>query len=96
MRLAEDDRPMTTFLTPWGLYRYRNLPYGFLAAGDAYTARYDANKEGMEKCTDDTRLWDRTLEENFRRMWEYLTYCSSRGITFNKESSAWDGRKLSS
>ena len=95
VRLAEEDRPMTTFLTPWGRYRYRNLPQGFLAAGDAYTARYDAITEGfsqMEKCVDDTLLWDRTLEGNFKRTCEYLTYCSSRGITFNEEKFCF-GRK---
>ena len=39
--LAEEDRHLTTFLTPWGRLRYRVLPQGYLAAGDAYTHRYD-------------------------------------------------------
>ena len=79
---------MTTFLTPWGRYRYRNLPRGFLAAGDACTARYNEITKDfsqMEKCVDDTLLWDGTLEENFRRTCEYLTHCSARGITFNEK-----------
>ena len=88
VKLAEEDRHLTTFLTPWGRYRYKNLPQGFLAAGDAYTARYDEitkNFSQMEKCVDDTLLWDSTIEENFRRVAEYLTHCSARGITFNEE-----------
>lgn len=88
VKLAEEDRHLTTFLTPWGRYRYRNLPQGFLAAGDAYTARYDEITKDfsqMEKCVDDTLLWDGTLEENFRRTCEYLTHCGERGITFNEE-----------
>ena len=88
VRLAEEDRHLTTFLTPWGRYRYKNLPKGFLAAGDAYTARYDKivkNFNQRKQCVDDTLLWDKTLEENFRRTCEYLTHCNARGITFNEE-----------
>ena len=39
--LAEADRHYTTFTTPWGCYRILVAPQGFLAAGDAYTARFD-------------------------------------------------------
>ena len=37
--LAPEDRHLTTFITPFGRYRYKVAPQGFLAAGDAYTAR---------------------------------------------------------
>ena len=58
--LKLEDRHMTTFITPWGRYRYKCLPQGFLAAGDGYTARYDLitrNFEDYERCIDDTVLW---------------------------------------
>ena len=93
--LAEEDRPKTTFLTPWGRYWYCNLPQGHLAAGDAYTARYDSITKGfkqMEKCVDDTLLWDWSLEENFNRTCEYLTHCAGHGITFNEDKFCF-GRK---
>jgi hypothetical protein len=35
------DRHITTFLTPWGIYRYCTTPQGVLAAGDGYCQRYD-------------------------------------------------------
>ena len=44
-----------------------------MAAGDAYTARYDKivkNFNQRKQCVDDTLLWDKTLEENFRRTCE--------------------------
>ena len=40
--LREDDRHLTTFITPWGRYRYKTAPQGYIASGDAYTRRYDA------------------------------------------------------
>ena len=39
--IYEEDRHDTTFITPWGRYRYNTLPQWFVAAGDGYTRRYD-------------------------------------------------------
>ena len=39
--LHADDRHYTTFITPWGRYRYRVAPQGYIASGDGYTRRYD-------------------------------------------------------
>merc|ERR1711984_66583 len=33
------DRKFTTFITPWGRYRYRTSPQGLLSAGDGYSHR---------------------------------------------------------
>jgi hypothetical protein len=35
--LAEEDRHYTTFITPWGRFRYRMAPQGTLASGDGYS-----------------------------------------------------------
>lgn len=86
--LEEEDRHLTTFLTPWGKYRYKRAPQGFLAAGDAYTARFDRILEGWtdyKKCIDDTCLFDDSIETNFFRTCEFLTTCSRAGIVFNKD-----------
>ena len=32
--LAEEDKDYTTFITPFGRYRYLTAPQGFLSAGD--------------------------------------------------------------
>ncbi len=39
--LHPDDRHLTTFITPWGRYRYCVAPQGYIASGDAYTRRFD-------------------------------------------------------
>ena len=86
--IAEEDRPFTTFLTPWGKFRYKTCPQGFLASGDAYNARYDKIIEeftNKTKCIDDTLLWSDDLEGSFYRTCEYLTLCSNAGIIFNKK-----------
>ena len=39
--LHTEDRHLTTFITPWGRYRYRVAPQGYIASGDGYSRRYD-------------------------------------------------------
>ena len=81
-------RDLTTFITPWGRYRYRTTPQGYLAAGDAYTERFDriiADVQNKTKCVDDTVLWAKNVEDCFHRTCQFLTLCSRNGIIFNKE-----------
>ena len=41
IELDKESQPLTTFITEWGRYMNLRLPPGFIAAGDAYTRRYD-------------------------------------------------------
>ena len=45
--LREEDRHMTTFLTPWGCYRYTRAPQRYLASRDGYTHRYNRVTVGL-------------------------------------------------
>ena len=58
--LHADDRHYTTFITPWGRYRYCSAPQGYIASGEGYSRRYDeivADLPRKTKCIDDTLLW---------------------------------------
>ena len=86
--LHEDSKPLTTFITEWGRYRCRRLPQGYLAAGDAYTRRYDEIIKDIPdkvKCIDDVLLWDTTIEKAFFRTWHYLTLCANKGIVISRD-----------
>ena len=55
--LRESDRHLTTFITPFGRWRYTRAPQGFLSSGDGYNRRVDAiltDFERKERCVDDT------------------------------------------
>lgn len=39
--LDAQDRHLTTFITPWGRYRYLVGPQGYIASGDSYSRRFD-------------------------------------------------------
>ena len=86
--LREEDRHMTTFLTPWGHYRYMRAPLGYLASGDAYTHRYNRVIVGfrnIKRVIDDTLLYAKNLEEAFRQVAEYLSLVGRNGIILNSE-----------
>ena len=66
--LDEESRELTTFITEFGRYRYVRAPQGHLAAGDAYTRRFDSIVRDIPrkaKCVDDTLLWDDDIEQAF-------------------------------
>ena len=84
--LHEDDYHLTTFITPWGRYRYRVAPQGYIASGDGYTRRYDeivADISQKTKCVDDALLWADDIEESFWQSVNWLDVCGNNGITLN-------------
>ena len=84
--LHPDDRHLTTFITPWGRYRYCVAPQSYVASGDAYTRRYDelvADITNKTKCVDDSLLWADTKKENFWRAVQWLDICGRNGIILN-------------
>lgn len=84
--LDENDRHFTTFITPWGRYRYCVAPQGYIASGDAFTRRFDeivADISRKTKCIDDALLWSDSMEEAFFQAVEWLDICGLNGITLN-------------
>ena len=88
MELAEEDRHLTTFITPYGRFHHCRGPMGFAATGDAYCYRGDQALQGMTKCikvVDDILLYDDNLETHYHRIHELLTRCRKYGITLNRD-----------
>lgn len=64
--LDSASRKLTTFITPWGRFRYRRTPMGHCAAQDAFTKRLDDVMSDVPrkiKCVDDTLLHDESMTE---------------------------------
>ena len=84
--LHVEDRHYTTFITPWGRYRYCTAPQGYMASGDAYTSRYDsivAHIGNKTKCIDDALLWAPDITTAYHQATEWLDVCGHNGITLN-------------
>lgn len=86
--LHEDDRHLTTFITPWGRYRYKTAPQGYIASGDGYSRRFDeivSHVPNKTKCIDDTLLWADNLDQSFFQAVDWLDLCGHNGIILNPD-----------
>ena len=88
IEVHEQDRHYFTFITEFGRYRYRAVPQGWIASGDAYTYRYDNITRGISrhmKIIDDSILWSDNLMEAFEQAGQFLTTVGRGGVVLNKE-----------
>lgn len=86
--LREKDRYLTTFITPFGRWRYTRAPQGFVSSGDGYNRRFDAitsHFERKERCVDDTLHYDDDLEQHWWRTIDFLTCVGQAGIVLNPD-----------
>ena len=86
--IREEDRHLTTFITPSGRYRYQTAPQGYIASGDGYTRRFDeilSDIPEKTKCVDDALLWGNNIEESFFQACHWLETCGNNGITLNPD-----------
>ena len=87
--LHEDDRHLTTFLSPTGhRYRYLVAPQGYASSGDGYNRRCDeicSSFERHKRCVDDNLLYDShdSLENHWWRIIDFLECCGNNGIILN-------------
>ena len=82
--LCKEDRALTTFITPWGRYRYMTAPQGYIASGDDYTRRFDeiaSDVPNKTKCIDDTILWSDSITAAFHQAVEWLQLCGKGLVT---------------
>ena len=86
--LHKADRHLTTFITPWGRYRYNTAPQGYIASGDGYSRRFDeiiSHIPDKTKCIDDTLLWADDITSSFHQAVNWLDICGRHGITLNPD-----------
>ena len=86
--IREEDQHLTTFTTPWGLFRYKRAPQGYISSGDGFNRRLDditAHILRMERCVDDSLLHDISLEEHWWRVIDFLELAGNTGIVINPE-----------
>ena len=86
--LHADDCHLTTFITPWGRYRYKTAPQGYIASCDGYSRRFDkiiSHIPNKTKCINDTLLWANNLTESFSQAVNWLDICGRHGITLNQD-----------
>ena len=86
--LDEDSQSLTTFITPWGRFKFLRTPMGLNSTGDSYCRRGDVALDGIgnvSKVVDDIIIADTGLDEHIERVRAVLERCRQHGITLRPE-----------
>ena len=92
-----ESRKLTTFITPWGRFRYCRTLMGHCAAQDAFTKRFDdviADIPRKLKCVDDTLLYDGNVAEAFWHTYALLRRCEECGVTLRPDKFTFCKRNV--
>ena len=84
--LSESSKPLTTFITPWGRYRFCRNPQGFTSAGDEFNSRTDAAFDRLTnfvKVVDDGLVHDVSFADHVTHVRDVLVRAREHGITLN-------------
>ena len=92
IELDEASRPITTFTTHAGLFRYKRLMFGVSSAPEIY--QYTIQQvlkdcPGSKNMTDDIIIYADSVEEHDRRLEKVLTTLKENGLTLNKDKCVY-------
>ena len=88
LELAEESRPITTFSTHCGLYRYKRLNFGITSAPEVYQHTIQQVLQGCEGATnisDDIVVHGRSVAEHDQRLEKVLQRLEECGLTLNAD-----------
>ena len=96
--IAEEDQPLTTFITPWKRYMFCRAPMGLVSSGDEYLRRGDQALDGIPrtcKVVDDILAHDEDYASHLDHVWTILERCDRYGITLNPAKTAFAESEVS-
>ena len=85
--LSESSRPLTTFITPFGRYKFNKLPFGVSSAPELFQQRMSRileRLEGVVVLMDDVLDFGSTKEEHDTRLMKVLKRLEEVGATLNR------------
>ena len=84
--IAEQDQELTTFITPWGRFKFLRAPMGLSISGDEYNRRGDEALKTIlntVKIVDDILVFDEDYQQHLTNVWHVLNKCKEHRITLN-------------
>lgn len=88
VEIAEEDQELTTFITPWGRYKFLRAPMGLSISGDEYNRRGDEALQtttSSVKIVDDILSYEADYQQHLNNVWHILSKCKEYGITLNPD-----------
>ena len=97
IELAEESRQYTTFITPFGRFQFRKMPFGISAAPEFFQRQMSRILEGLEGTIcmmDDILVHGRDVKEHDERLLRVLQRIKSSGMTLNKKKCQFRVKEL--
>ena len=95
--LAEQSRPLTTFITPYGRFCFNKLPFGISSAPEVYQRRMQHILEGLPGVLcliDDVLIFAQDQKEHDIRLANVLKRLQDAGVTLNSEKCQFNKRSI--
>ena len=95
--MDEQSQLLTTFLTPFGRFKYKRAPYGLSSIAEHYNRRMAEAFEGLSgfrRVVDDIIIYDKDEASHMDHVRQFLQWCKERHITLNKEKCKFKCRQV--
>ena len=95
--MDEQSQLLTTFLTPFGRFKYKWAPYGLSLTAEIYNRRMAEAFEGLSgfrQVVDDIVIYDKDEASHINHVRQFLLQCQERHITLNKEKCRFSCRQV--
>ena len=86
--LDEESQKLTTFITPFGRFKYLRAPYGISSISEHYNRRMDEAFAGLNdfrKIVDDVIIFDSDPQKHVQHVRQILRRCEEKKISLNRE-----------
>ena len=95
--LSEESAKLTTFITPFGRYMFRRLPYGISSAPEFFQKRMGEELAGLEGVVchmDDILVVGRNQAEHDQRLASVLDRIAKSGLTLNPDNCKFFQKRI--
>ena len=86
--LDEASQLLTTFITPFGRFKFLRAPYGISSISEHYNRRMDeafSGLSGYRRVVDDAVIYDSDKEKHELHVRQFLQRCADKKITLNRD-----------
>ena len=88
MPLDKDSQILTTFITPFGRYKYLRAPYGISSISEHYNRRMTkafSGLSGFRRIVDNFVIYDSNITDHIIHVQQFLERCAENNIALNTE-----------